>query len=100
MDNDHSTLVPEFDEARKGRVSDWRSGIVSRSGWKMARWFLCLAQDFQGVAQLFVSDGELHPPLEEPIIGNSAIAQYLQTEAAGMKLLLFLPRVLTYIKRA
>lgn len=44
------------------------------------------AQNFQGVAQLFVSNGELHPPLEEPVIGSSAIAQYLQTEAAGMKL--------------
>ncbi|MFP4692419.1 MAG: nuclear transport factor 2 family protein [Halothece sp.] len=44
------------------------------------------AQDFQGVAQLFVSNGELHPPLEEPVIGSSAIAQYLQTEATGMKL--------------
>lgn len=44
------------------------------------------AQDFQGVAELFVSNGELHPPLEEPVIGNSAIAQYLQTEAVGMKL--------------
>ena len=44
------------------------------------------AQDFQGVAELFVSNGELHPPLEEPVIGNCAIAQYLQTEAMGMKL--------------
>lgn len=51
------------------------------------RYFQALnAQDFEGVAQLFVSNGELHPPLEEPVIGNSAIAQYLQTEAVGMKL--------------
>lgn len=44
------------------------------------------AQDFQGTAQLFVSNGELHPPLEEPVIGSSAIAQYLKSEAIGMKL--------------
>nr|QEI47149.1 nuclear transport factor 2 family protein [Euhalothece sp. Z9404] len=44
------------------------------------------AQDFQGVAELFVSNGELHPPFEEPVIGDRAIAHYLENEAMGMKL--------------
>jgi len=44
------------------------------------------AQDFKGTASLFSQDGELHPPLEEPVVGSSAIAQYLATEAVGMTL--------------
>lgn len=44
------------------------------------------AQDFQATAQLFREQGELHPPLESPVVGKSAIAQYLQKEAVGMKL--------------
>jgi hypothetical protein len=43
-------------------------------------------QDFNATAGLFAEDGELHPPLEEPIFGSSAIAQYLATEAVGMTL--------------
>jgi hypothetical protein len=43
--------------------------------------------DFKATANLFAADGELHPPLEEqPVVGRSAIAQYLATEAVGMKL--------------
>ncbi|AFZ45310.1 steroid delta-isomerase [Halothece sp. PCC 7418] len=44
------------------------------------------AQDFNNTAGLFARDGELHPPLEEPVVGNSAIAQYLAQEAMGMTL--------------
>lgn len=44
------------------------------------------AQDFEGTADLFSQQGELHPPLEEPVRGVGAIAQYLRREAAGMKL--------------
>jgi hypothetical protein len=44
------------------------------------------AQDFKATAHLFSEHGELHPPLEEPVQGVSAIAQYLSTEAVGMKL--------------
>ncbi|PSO48715.1 MAG: nuclear transport factor 2 [Cyanobacteria bacterium SW_9_44_58] len=44
------------------------------------------AQDFQGTAHLFSESGELHPPLEEPVRGVGAIAQYLSTEAVGMQL--------------
>jgi len=43
-------------------------------------------QDFEGTANLFSQQGELHPPLEEPVRGVGAIAQYLRREAAGMKL--------------
>ncbi|MFP3436003.1 nuclear transport factor 2 family protein, partial [Paraburkholderia sp. SIMBA_061] len=44
------------------------------------------AQAFNSTAALFAQDGELHPPLEEPVVGNRAIAQYLATEAMGMTL--------------
>jgi len=45
------------------------------------------AQDFKATAHLFAQEGELHPPLEEPVVGNRAIAQYLATEAVGMTLI-------------
>lgn len=44
------------------------------------------AQDFRATARLFSENGELHPPLEDPVKGVSAIAQYLKTEAVGMRL--------------
>jgi hypothetical protein len=44
------------------------------------------AQDFEATADLFAQEGELHPPLEEPVVSPSAIAHYLATEAVGMTL--------------
>ena len=44
------------------------------------------AGDFDATANLFASDGVLHAPFEEPIIGSSSIATYLKTEARGMQL--------------
>ncbi len=44
------------------------------------------ANDFDATAQLFSQQGELHPPLEQPVIGQSAIAQYLREQAKGMTL--------------
>ena len=44
------------------------------------------AGDFEATANLFASDGVLHAPFEEPIIGSSSIATYLKTEARGMQL--------------
>lgn len=42
------------------------------------------AENFQQTAQLFSEQGQLHPPLEEPVVGRSAIAQYLKDHAFGM----------------
>jgi len=44
------------------------------------------AGDFAATANLFVDNGILHAPFEEPIIGKSSIATYLKTEARGMQL--------------
>lgn len=37
------------------------------------------------MADLFAEDGELIPPFEKPIAGKKAIAQYLISEATGMR---------------
>jgi hypothetical protein len=41
--------------------------------------------EFMATAELFAEQGYLHPPFEQPIQGRNAIAQYLETEAQGMK---------------
>jgi Nuclear transport factor 2 (NTF2) domain len=41
--------------------------------------------EFMATAELFAEEGYLHPPFEQPIQGRKAIAQYLETEAQGMK---------------
>lgn len=43
-------------------------------------------QNFLETAQLFASDGTLTPPFEKAIIGQEAIANYLQQEAKEMTL--------------
>ena len=45
------------------------------------------AQDFQATASLFAPDGALHPPFETAVVGQAAIADYLEKEAKGMKAL-------------
>ncbi|MGK7944900.1 MAG: ketosteroid isomerase family protein [Microcystaceae cyanobacterium] len=44
------------------------------------------AGDFKATAQLFSEQGVLYPPFEEGIVGQTAIATYLETEAQGLKL--------------
>lgn len=44
------------------------------------------AGDYQATAALFAENGALHPPFEEPIEGQEAIAIYLKAEATGMQL--------------
>ncbi len=44
------------------------------------------AGEFEATAHLFAMEGVLHPPFESPIVGQEAIATYLQSEAQGMKL--------------
>lgn len=51
------------------------------------------SQDFDGTADLFQENGVLQPPLEEPIVGAIAIAQYLHSEAVGMN---FFPKEGSY----
>jgi hypothetical protein len=41
--------------------------------------------DFQATAALFAADGVMHPPFDADQVGGEAIANYLQTEANGMK---------------
>ena len=42
--------------------------------------------DFAATASLFAQEGALHPPFESPIVGQEAIAAFLQAEAQGMTL--------------
>jgi Nuclear transport factor 2 (NTF2) domain len=44
------------------------------------------AADYQGAASLFAEDGILYPPFESPIVGQEAIAAFLEAEARGMQL--------------
>lgn len=44
------------------------------------------AGKFSATASLFAANGTLHPPFESSVVGQEAIATYLQTEANGMKL--------------
>lgn len=41
---------------------------------------------FDETAALFAPEGELHPPVDDPVIGRSAIAAYLHQEGAGFYL--------------
>ncbi|NJR50520.1 MAG: nuclear transport factor 2 family protein [Leptolyngbyaceae cyanobacterium CSU_1_3] len=43
--------------------------------------------NFAATSRLFTPSGILQPPFDSPLIGQTAIAQYLQAEAAGMKIL-------------
>jgi SnoaL-like domain len=43
------------------------------------------ASFYRDAAELFVEDGLLKPPFEKQVQGRDAIAQYLETEAKGMK---------------
>lgn len=45
------------------------------------------ASDYQATAALFADTGAMHPPFEQPIEGQDAIATYLEAEAKGMQLL-------------
>ena len=45
------------------------------------------AQDFQTAARLFAPDGVMYPPFETAVVGQEAIANYLEKEAKGMKAL-------------
>ncbi|MGK7930199.1 MAG: ketosteroid isomerase family protein [Microcystaceae cyanobacterium] len=43
-------------------------------------------EKFTETAQLFSEQGVLYPPFEEGVVGQKAIAIYLETEAKGLKL--------------
>ncbi len=45
------------------------------------------AADYEATAALFAPTGAMHPPFEQPIKGQEAIAAYLTAEAKGMQLL-------------
>ncbi len=44
------------------------------------------AGDYDATAALFEPTGAMHPPFEQPIEGQEAIATYLKAEAKGMQL--------------
>jgi hypothetical protein len=44
------------------------------------------AGKFEQTAALFAATGAMHPPFEAAVIGQDAIAAYLQAEAQGMQL--------------
>ncbi len=44
------------------------------------------AGEFEQTAALFAPAGAMHPPFEAPVVGEDAIASYLQAEAPGMQL--------------
>lgn len=43
------------------------------------------ARDFAETAALFALEGVMHPPFESGIVGQQAIAHYLQQEAQNLK---------------
>ncbi|MEO1067687.1 MAG: nuclear transport factor 2 family protein [Cyanobacteria bacterium J06638_6] len=43
------------------------------------------AEDYDRIADLFVEDGVLLAPFEEPIVGPEAICAYLKAEAGAMR---------------
>ncbi len=45
------------------------------------------AFDFQSAVALFVEDGALKPPFEEPIVGHENILRYMHEECYGLKLM-------------
>ncbi|MBC7972768.1 MAG: nuclear transport factor 2 family protein [Verrucomicrobia bacterium] len=53
----------------------------------ISRYFETLNEGaFQATSQLFAADGEMQPPFEQAVVGENAIAAYLQTEARGFNL--------------
>lgn len=43
------------------------------------------AGDFEATAQLFTADAVMHAPFKTEVVGDEAIANYLQTQAKGME---------------
>ncbi|MBW4661603.1 MAG: ketosteroid isomerase family protein [Drouetiella hepatica Uher 2000/2452] len=61
------------------------AGVLSPT---ILRYFETLnAEAFQLTARLFAETGKLYPPFEGAIVGQEAIAAYLEKEARGMKVL-------------
>ncbi len=53
----------------------------------ISRYFETLNEGaFQATSQLFAAAGEMQPPFEQAVVGENAIAAYLQTEARGFNL--------------
>ena len=77
----HSKLSTASEE---GAVSE--TAILSEP--TICRYFETFnAQDFQATARLFAPDGAMYPPFEAAVVGQEAIASYLEKEAKGMKAL-------------
>jgi hypothetical protein len=62
-------------------------GIEGMSEPAIAHYFQTInTGDFQATAALFAQDGVLYPPFEAAVVGEEAIAAYLEAEAKGMQL--------------
>lgn len=64
-----------------------RANLRSREKRMIEQYFQALnTEDFQTAASLFATDGVLYPPFHEGVVGQEAIAHYLEEEAKGIKL--------------
>lgn len=65
---------------------DNQSGLSTHQS-AISRYFATLnLGQFDETAALFALEGELHPPVDEPVVGRSAIGAYLHQEAVGLHL--------------
>ena len=70
-----------------------KSDIFPREQFAIQSYFSTLNQgQFDLTAVLFSAQGQLLPPFDSPVVGQTAIADYLKQEATGMK---FQPRAAT-----
>jgi hypothetical protein len=76
-------LVPPKEAAPRTRVSI--KGI--NNGTVLSYMENMNAFDFQAAVALFVEDGALKPPFQEPIVGQENILAYMREECYGLKLL-------------
>jgi Orange carotenoid protein, N-terminal/Nuclear transport factor 2 (NTF2) domain len=71
-------LIPPKDAAPRAKVTI--KGIENVS-------VLSYMEDFPAAVALFVEDGALKPPFQEPIVGHQNILDYMHAECYGLKLL-------------
>lgn len=76
-------LKPEKIEDKSAKVA-----VTEINNQTIKLYFATINSDkFWKTATLFAENGELHPPFESPLVGQKNIANYLEKEAPGMKLI-------------
>jgi Orange carotenoid protein, N-terminal/Nuclear transport factor 2 (NTF2) domain len=76
-------VIPPKDAAPRAKVSI--KGIINST--VISYMENMNAFDFPGAVALFVADGALKPPFQEPIVGHDSILDYMHSECYGLKLL-------------